>query len=54
MEKVMTDREALELLTVYWCSMMDGDTHHIGDAEQLLRDMKLVDEYGYPLGEDTE
>jgi len=42
----MTDRDKFEQMCAYYMSLMDGDTHRIEDAFDLMKKEKVIDEDG--------
>lgn len=43
---------AFLLMCGYYLSAMEGDTHRIEDAYALMKEHGIVDEDGFPTGED--
>jgi hypothetical protein len=48
-----TDKD-FKLLAYYYLSLMEGDTHLIEDAYELLRNHGIVDENGERIYEDED
>jgi hypothetical protein len=38
----------------YYCSLMDGDTHHVEDAYALMKEHGIVDEDGEEIYEEED
>jgi len=50
----MTDREKFEAMCRYYVSLMEGDTHMVDDAYDLMKKEGIVDEDGEQIYEEDE
>jgi hypothetical protein len=47
-------KDAFHEMCSYYYSLMEGDTHRIGDASKLMREFGIIDEDGEMIYEEDE